>query len=53
MGSCLVEKALDICTGDVKLHVEYDNPTISLYERYGFTSKYAEIRRLELLQWEN
>ena len=30
--------------GDVKLHVEYDNPAKGLYEHIGFTSKYAEMR---------
>jgi GNAT superfamily N-acetyltransferase len=32
------------CTGDVALHVEYDNPAKRLYERFGFTSRYAEMR---------
>ncbi|MBN1300905.1 MAG: GNAT family N-acetyltransferase [Melioribacteraceae bacterium] len=43
-GRQIVEKALDLVEGDVKLHVEYDNPAKRLYERIGFTSKYAEMR---------
>jgi ribosomal-protein-alanine N-acetyltransferase len=44
LGSKLIQKALDRCPGDVKLHVEYDNPAKRLYERLGFTTKYAEMR---------
>ena len=43
-GKQIVNKALELCEGDVKLHVEYDNPAKRLYERIGFTSKYAEMR---------
>ena len=44
LGRALIEKCLEGCKGDVKLHVEYDNPAKRLYERIGFTSKYAEMR---------
>lgn len=44
LGSKLIQRALDRCPGDVKLHVEYDNPAKRLYERLGFTTKYAEMR---------
>lgn len=44
IGRILVEKALALAEGDVKLHVEYNNPAKRLYERIGFTSKYAEMR---------
>jgi DNA-binding MarR family transcriptional regulator/ribosomal protein S18 acetylase RimI-like enzyme len=44
IGSRLVRHAVDLCPGEVKLHVEYDNPARALYERLGFTSKYAEMR---------
>ncbi len=44
IGGRLVEEALARCKGDVKLHVEYDNPAKRLYERIGFDSKYAEMR---------
>lgn len=44
LGSKLIQRALDHCPGDVKLHVEYENPAKRLYERLGFTTKYAEMR---------
>ena len=44
LGKRLIEHALAQCPGDVKLHVEYDNPAKRLYERLGFTTKYAEMR---------
>ena len=44
MGHRRVERALDEADGDVKLHVEYENPAKRLYERIGFASKYAEMR---------
>lgn len=43
-GKEIIEYALENCDGDVKLHVEYDNPAKRLYERIGFESKYAEMR---------
>jgi len=43
-GRQIVESALDMCDDGVKLHVEYDNPAKRLYERIGFTNKYAEMR---------
>lgn len=44
IGKQIVERALKECNGNVKLHVEYENPAKRLYERIGFTSKYAEMR---------
>ncbi len=44
LGRFLIERAIDEAEGSVKLHVEYDNPARRLYERIGFTSKYAEMR---------
>ncbi len=44
LGRKIIDKALSLCPGDVKLHVEYDNPAKRLYERIGFTTKYAEMR---------
>jgi len=44
IGGKLIEHCLDRCEGDVKLHVEYENPAKRLYERLGFSTKYAEMR---------
>ncbi len=44
IGAQLVQRAQQECRGAVKLHVEYDNPARRLYERLGFSSKYAEMR---------
>ncbi len=44
IGTKLIKKAIDLCQGNVKLHVEYDNPAKRLYERIGFVSKYADMR---------
>jgi ribosomal-protein-alanine N-acetyltransferase len=44
VGERLIRAALDHAPGDVKLHVEYENPAKRLYERLGFVSKYAEMR---------
>ncbi len=43
-GRQIIEQAFRYCHGDVKLHVEYDNPAMKLYERIGFKTKYAEMR---------
>ena len=40
----IAERCINEAEGDVKLHVEYDNPAKRLYERIGFTTKYAEMR---------
>lgn len=44
VGKKLMSKALDLVDGDMKLHVEPDNPARFLYEKFGFTNKYLEMR---------
>jgi ribosomal protein S18 acetylase RimI-like enzyme len=44
VGSKIIRKGFELADGDVKLHVEYDNPAKRLYERLGMTTKYAEMR---------
>ena len=46
-GREIVNKAISLADGDVKLHVEYENPAKRLYERIGFTTKYAEMRYIK------
>lgn len=44
IGAKIIEKSFELAEGDIKLHVEYDNPAKKLYERLGMTTKYAEMR---------
>lgn len=44
IGKQIAERGIKEAEGDVKLHVEYENPAKRLYERIGFTTKYAEMR---------
>ncbi len=44
LGKELVKKTLQNTQGGVALHVEPDNPAKILYEKFGFTSKYLEMR---------
>lgn len=44
IGGQVVKRSFEIADGDIKLHVEYDNPAKRLYERVGMVSKYAEMR---------
>ncbi len=46
-GREICNKAIDMADGNVALHVEYDNPAKRLYERIGFTTKYAEMRLIK------
>ena len=43
-GEQIIKESFKHVDGNVKLHVEYENPAKRLYERIGFTSKYAEMR---------
>lgn len=44
LGSRLMERVIEKTGGDIALHVEKDNPAKHLYEKYGFTNKYLEMR---------
>ena len=44
IGAQIIERSFELAKGDVKLHVEYNNPAKRLYERLGMTNKYAEMR---------
>ena len=44
LGSQLMEKIIEETNGEIALHVEPDNPAKFLYEKYGFTNKYLEMR---------
>ena len=44
LGSQLMEHIIEKTDGDIALHVEPDNPAVHLYEKFGFTNKYLEMR---------
>ncbi len=44
IGKKLILRAMKNASGDIKLHVEPDNPARFLYEKVGFTNKYLEYR---------
>lgn len=44
IGKQLIQKVIELADGDIALHVEPDNPAKKLYERFGFTNKYLEMR---------
>ncbi|HLV24208.1 MAG TPA: GNAT family N-acetyltransferase [Moheibacter sp.] len=44
LGKKLMDYTLENCKGDIALHVEKDNPAKFLYEKFGFTNPYLEMR---------
>lgn len=44
IGKMLMEETIAYAKGDIALHVEKDNPAKKLYEKYGFTNPYLEMR---------
>lgn len=44
IGKQLMERTIKETDGDIALHVEPDNPAKYLYEKYGFSNKYLEMR---------
>ena len=44
VGKTLMKTIIDNTDGDIALHVEPENPAKYLYEKFGFTNKYLEMR---------
>lgn len=44
VGKSLMKRIIDETEGDIALHVEPENPAKFLYEKFGFTNKYLEMR---------
>lgn len=44
VGKELMKRVIDRAEGDIALHVEPNNPAKFLYEKFGFTNKYLEMR---------
>ena len=44
VGKALMQRIIDTTEGDIALHVEPENPAKFLYEKFGFTNKYLEMR---------
>jgi len=44
IGKKLMEITIENCRGSIASHIEPDNPAKSLYEKFGFTNLYLEMR---------
>jgi len=44
IATALMNEVILAAEGNIALHVEHDNPAIGLYEKFGFTNKYLEMR---------
>lgn len=52
IGKYLMEHLLKHVNGSIALHVEPDNPARFLYEKFGFSSKYLEMRNTKSVKTE-
>lgn len=43
-GKMLMDEAVSVTHGDIYLHIATNNPAKVLYEKYGFTTPYIEMR---------
>ena len=44
VASALMREIVKLTRGNIALHVEHNNPAIQLYQKFGFTNKYLEMR---------
>lgn len=44
LGKKLMQEVINFAKGDIALHVEHNNPAKKLYEKFGFTNPYLEMR---------
>lgn len=44
IGKKLLQSTIENAEGDIALHVDADNPAKKLYEKFGFTNPYLEMR---------
>lgn len=44
IGKELIQRTIEETDGDIALHVDADNPAKRLYEKFGFTNPYLEMR---------
>ena len=44
IGKMLMKETIKLVHGDIALHVEPENPAKFLYEKFGFSNKYLEMR---------
>jgi ribosomal-protein-alanine N-acetyltransferase len=44
LGKKLMQEVISYSKGDIALHVEHNNPAKKLYEKFGFTNPYLEMR---------
>lgn len=43
-GKLIMDEAINVTHGDIYLHISAENPARALYEKYGFTTPYIEMR---------